>query len=229
MRKGVVDGYVCPLCGGDLGSAGESGPEGRGGGEEEARWTGFDMEADVCVVEDGEAADESEGEAESIEGEDVERAGVERGGRGVGESVGRGSGRRRAGGGVLSARRGSVPSEGAKPVAVAAGGGRGAVRREAAFAAAESRWLVRDWVTGKYVKVGGGTAMLVGAGECTVFGSLEDANGAAIGIERLFWRAEFAKWRLHVVPIRVPPRRRMGGVDRIGIELMTNDTTMERR
>lgn len=63
------------------------------------------------------------------------------------------------------------------------------------------RWLLQDWETGKFVRVDGGTAKLVERDDCTFFERLADANGVAIGIERLFWRPEFARWRLHVVPL----------------------------
>lgn len=73
--------------------------------------------------------------------------------------------------------------------------------RGVATARETERWLLRDWETGKFVRVEGGTATLVDRDDCTFFERLADANGVAIGIERLFWRPEFARWRLHVVPL----------------------------
>lgn len=73
--------------------------------------------------------------------------------------------------------------------------------RGVATARETERWLLQDWETGKFVRVEGGTARLVERDDCTFFERLADANGVAIGIERLFWRPEFARWRLHVVPL----------------------------
>lgn len=73
--------------------------------------------------------------------------------------------------------------------------------RGVATARETERWLLQDWETGKFVRVEGGTATLVDRDDCTFFERLADANGVAIGIERLFWRTEFARWRLHVVPL----------------------------
>lgn len=73
--------------------------------------------------------------------------------------------------------------------------------RGVATARETERWLLQDWETGKFVRVDGGTATLVDRDDCTFFERLADANGVAIGIERLFWRPEFARWRLHVVPL----------------------------
>jgi len=61
-------------------------------------------------------------------------------------------------------------------------------------------WLLQDWDTYKFVKITDGDATLVDRDDCTFFEKLTDATNVALTIERLFWKPEYARWRLHVVP-----------------------------
>ena len=64
------------------------------------------------------------------------------------------------------------------------------------------KWLLQDWETYKYVRCENGRATLVEQKDSTYFERLQDANQVALDIERCFWKPEYVKWRLHVVPYK---------------------------